>query len=105
MKKAVQLIRNYPFSITCYILYALFCYLTITFILSFNATFDHIKSDDPAWGGQGVLFGNIFTFVIAIIFLIVTILNALFRKNGGRAFYWWMCLFIIIPLFIIIAVD
>ncbi len=73
-------------------------------ILNFNASFDNIQPGEGVkWGGQGPLFSSIFIFVIAIIFLIVMTLNALIRKTG-RSFYWWMCLFIFLPLIAVLIV-
>jgi len=48
-------------------------------------------------GGQGELFGVIGNFIIAVIFIVIMVFNALFRKME-RNFYWWMCLFIVFPL-------
>jgi len=53
-----------------------------------------------SWG-EGVMFGEMYTFIIAIIFIVIIIFNALLRKTG-QSFYWWLCLFIVIPLVILI---
>jgi hypothetical protein len=78
--------------------------MIITSSIEFNASFEHIKpAKGVQWGGQGELFGTIFTFIIAIIFIVVMIFNALLRK-AGQSFYWWMCLFIVFPLFALMGV-
>ena len=72
MKKAVQIIKSHPGVMICYILYSLLCYTTINFTLKFNADLDHIQPGKGVmWGGQGELFSIIFTFIIAIIFIVV----------------------------------
>ena len=101
----MKLLRSYPVSVLCYIVYTIFCCLTIYSSLEFNAAFEHIKpGDDIAYGNQGQLFGIIYTSLIALVFIAIMILNALFRKTA-RNFYYWMCLLIALPLFVLIGIS
>lgn len=103
MKKALQILKGHPGAIICYILYALFCLSTITSSLRFQAAVSRLKHGERmgvSWG-EGVMFGEMYTFIIAIIFIVIIIFNALLRKTG-QSFYWWLCLFIVIPLVILI---
>ena len=101
----MKLLRSYPVSVLCYIVYTIFCCLIIYSSLEFNAAFEHIKpGDDIAYGNQAQLFGIIYTSLIAVVFIAIMILNALFRKTA-RSFYLWMCLLIALPLFVLIGIS
>ena len=103
MSKAFKIAQNHPISTISYILYTLFCYMVIDYITKTNAAFENIKPGEGVkWGGQGELLGFIFTFLFSIVFIITMILNALLRKTK-QGFYWWMCLLIAIPFFILIG--
>jgi len=104
MKKSIQILKGHPWAIISYILYACFCFMVITTQLRFEAAVGHIQHGDQIAWGEGVMFGELYAFVIAIIFIIIMIINALFRKTG-KSFYWWLCLFIVIPLIIIVKIG
>ena len=104
MKNAIQIIKSHPGSVICYALYATFCYMTISSSLKFKAAVNHIEHGDKIAWGEGVMYGYILTFIIAIIFFLIIALNASLRKTG-QSFYWWLCLFIVIPLFILIGIS
>jgi len=105
MKKAFQILKKHPGAIICYILYMLFCLITITSELRFQAAVNQLKHGERmgvSWG-EAIMFGDIYTFIIAIIFIITMIFNALLQKTG-QSFYWWLCLFTVIPLIILIKI-
>ena len=105
MQKVLQILKRHPGAIICYILYVLFCLITITSELRFQAAVNQLKRGEKmgvSWG-EAIMFGDIYTFIIAIIFNITMIFNALLRKTG-QSFYWWLCLFTVIPLIILIKI-
>jgi hypothetical protein len=104
MKKIFQILRTHPWAIMSYILYILFCLMTIASTLRFEAALDRIQGGDKVAWGEGVMYGDLFAFVIATVFVIIIIFNALFRETG-QSFYWWLCLFIVIPLIILVKVG
>jgi len=103
MKKAIQILKSHPWAIICFAFYLLLYYNTIVSAVRFRATVHHIEQGDKIAWGEGIIYGDILTFLIGIIFLVVIILNAFFRKTG-QAFYLWLCLLIVVSLISLIKV-
>jgi len=104
MKKLVQILKTHYWALIAYVLYAWICSGIISSELKYKAAFNNTKGGDRIGWGESVEYGIIFLTIIAIIFTIIIALNALVRETG-KSFYWWLCLFIIIPVVIAINVK
>jgi hypothetical protein len=69
MSKAIQILKNHPWAIISYILYALLCFSTINTELKFQAASKNINHGDKVAWGEGIMYGDILLFIIAAIFI------------------------------------
>jgi len=57
------------------------------------------EGEKVAWG-EGVMYGYFLTNALAMLLILITIANIIFRK-GQIHFYGWLLGFIIVPLMIL----
>jgi len=72
--------------------------------LRFTAAKDHINHGNKIAWGEGIMFGYIYNLILATLFIIIMLFNTLLRESG-KSFYYWMCLFIMIPLIIVVEIS
>jgi high-affinity Fe2+/Pb2+ permease len=56
---------------------------------------NHIGQGDKIAWGEGIMYGLIFSILIATIFIITILINIAFKKDQYK-FYLWLCLAIIV---------
>jgi hypothetical protein len=99
MKKVWQIFEQHPAAIIVYLLYAIFAQLVITAKWRYTAALAHIDSGERLAWGEGVMYGIIFLFFIAIIFVTVTLIFSFYNKDQKK-FYYWLLFAIVAPIII-----
>lgn len=100
MKSLWHTMTRHPGSMITYFTYIIFWYSTFSAQLKFHSAINSIdEGENIAWG-EGVMYGYFLVYVMAILLILVTIANLIFRK-GQTFFYWWLLAFIIVPLIIL----
>lgn len=102
MKVLLQFFKKFPASVICYLLFTLLCLGMINMDAEYHDRLKHLPPgvSGIAVGGEGVTFGYFFFLIIAGIFLLVSIANALANKTGTK-FYLWLSIVIVVQTLIV----
>ena len=92
-----RLFLRYPFSLAFFFLYALLCGRFIWIEWLYKKSLSLPLAERMC--GECLMYGYFFVTIIAIAFILVTMVNIIARKNQ-QWFYIWLLVFIIVPLII-----
>jgi hypothetical protein len=102
MKALLSILKKHPISIFFYLLYTVF-YGRMVWVVHLYSQSKGLNHGERLMWGEGIMYGYLFSFIIATAFIIIMLFNALLRETG-KSFYFWMCLFIVMPLFILVKI-
>jgi uncharacterized membrane protein len=96
MKSAWQLFKKHPISIIAFTLLLIFWCEVLKADWRYTAQSKHlIHSEKLAWG-ESIMYGYLFAVLLTVIFIVIMLINAVFRKNDK--FYYKLILFVVVPL-------
>ncbi|WP_426670908.1 hypothetical protein ACPPVU_06675 [Mucilaginibacter sp. McL0603] len=94
MSKVSQGLKKHPAAITFYLLFCLPSGCIASMSLSGFKEERHLDGGLP----------YVFTIFLAALFIVVNLINAVFRKEG-KSFYLWLTLILLIQTYIVVSIG
>jgi hypothetical protein len=97
MKIIVQILKNHLISIIAFLLYSVVCIHTLQIGMAFRERFKNRLAGESgiSLGGEGVMWADVFLFLIGCAFVLVSCGYAIFSRQEPK-FYVWLISIIIL---------